>query len=479
MKTKYLYINSIGCQMNVYDADQIVKRLKSLKYIITDIPERADLIIVHTCAIREKAEQKTFSFLGRLSGMKKKNPNLIIGVGGCVAQQEGKSILERVPHVDLVFGTHAIPRIPDLIKQIEQKRFRVVDIEMSDTTESVDSLILPIENQKASVFITIMQGCENYCTYCVVPYVRGRETSRNPKDIIKEIKAHVKSGIREVTLLGQNVNSYGTKEGGISFPELLRRVNDIEDLLRIRFTTSHPKDLSDELALCFKELPKLCNHIHLPVQSGSSKILKKMNRKYTREAYLGKIEKLRKFCPDIAITSDFIVGFPGETEADFNETLDLIKKVEFDGVFAFKYSDRPNVPASGFSGKLSEYEKSERLQNLLTVQEQFTVQKNKALSGSIQPVLIEGLSKKQKNIDRANVSANLQWAGRTTTNKIVNFYMELPDFDDKNFTYQNYMGKIINVKIEKACSHSLYGIKVNFAPVSQQHVFKGGKSYAA
>ncbi|MFZ0485239.1 MAG: tRNA (N6-isopentenyl adenosine(37)-C2)-methylthiotransferase MiaB [Desulfobacterales bacterium] len=473
MKTKYLYINTIGCQMNVYDSEQIASGLKSLQYEMTPFLEKADLIIVNTCAIREKAEQKVFSFLGRLAGMKKKKPDLIIGVGGCVAQQEGAKILARVPHLDLVFGTHAIDRLPSAIQAILSKKCRIVDIEMSDQIKELDVVTNGIDKEDVSRFVTIMQGCDNYCTYCVVPYVRGRETSRDPENIISEIRSLVESGVREVTLLGQNVNSYGMKEDLCTFSELLRRINDIDGLLRIRFTTSHPKDLSENLIHAFKDLDKLCHHIHLPIQSGSNRILKKMNRKYTREIYLEKVEKLRNTCPDIAITSDIIVGFPGETRTDFQETLDLIGMVKFDGLFAFKYSDRPNASAARFSDKILEDDKKQRLQQVLDLQDQITTRKNKTLKDSIQSVLVEGFSKKQNQINTPDSSQNAQWTGRTSTNKIVNFYKS----DDTDPCNKNVMGQLVNVRILKTFSHSLWGEINGKEPIS--FGLRGEKIYVA
>jgi tRNA-2-methylthio-N6-dimethylallyladenosine synthase len=446
-------MNTIGCQMNVYDSDQIAKGLKPLHYEITASLEKADLIIVNTCAIREKAEQKVFSFLGRLAGLKRKRPDLIIGVGGCVAQQEGAKILERLPHIDLVFGTHAIDRLPDALQAIASKKCRIVDIQMADRIKEPDFAGNGCEAKHVTRFVTIMQGCDNYCTYCVVPYVRGRESSRRPENIIREIQGLVESGVREVTLLGQNVNSYGKKENLCTFVELLRRINDIDALLRIRFTTSHPKDLSPELILAFNDLHKLCRHIHLPIQSGSNRILKMMNRKYTREIYLEKIDKLRNICPRIAITTDIIVGFPGETRTDFKETLELMTAVEFDGLFAFQYSDRPNAAAVRLPGKISDEEKKERLQQVLDLQDNFTTRKNKALKGSIQTVLVEGLSKKQNRVNHSDKSQRLQWTGRTSTNKIVNFFKN----DDENAGDEDMMGRLVNVKILKTFSHSLWG----------------------
>jgi tRNA-2-methylthio-N6-dimethylallyladenosine synthase len=348
-----------------------------------------------------------------------------------------------------------------------------VDIKMAGQIEELDFIKDKHRKGKISSFVTIMQGCDNYCTYCVVPYVRGRETSRNPDQIINEIGCLVESGVREVTLLGQNVNSYGNKERLCTFPQLLARVNEIEGLLRIRFTTSHPKDLSTDLMLAFKDLDKMCNHIHLPIQSGSNRVLKRMNRKYSRKLYLEKIDKLRNICPSIAITSDIIVGFPGETKDDFEETLDLIKKVEFDGLFAFKYSDRPNAAAARFEYKISEREKKERLQQVLTLQAHFTIQKNKELVGSTQSILVEGLSKKQTRIDKHSINNDVQWTGRTSTNKIVNFSR-----GDNAFSCDQILtGRMVKVRILKAHSHSLWGEPVSILPMSLGT--RGEKSYVA
>jgi tRNA-2-methylthio-N6-dimethylallyladenosine synthase len=472
MRVKYLYINTIGCQMNVYDSEKIAKALKILNYEITPFVEKADLIIVNTCSIREKAEQKAFSFLGRLAGLKRKKPDLIIGVGGCVAQQEGAKILERVPYIDLVFGTNAISRLHGIIKMVAAKKCRLVDVEM---TEEIEELTFDPEkngDRKATGYVTIMQGCDNYCTYCVVPFVRGKELSRNPSKIISEIEDLVASGVREVTLLGQNVNSYGQKEGHLRFSELLVRVNEIEGLLRIRFTTSHPKDLSEDLMRAFKDIDKLCNHIHLPVQSGSNNVLKMMNRKYTRKLYLEKVEKLRNICPDIAITSDMIAGFPGETDAEFEKSLDLIKKVEFDGLYAFMYSDRPNAAAARLPKKVSENKKKERLQRILDLQNGFTTKKNKALEGSNQLILVEGFSKKQGKLNRHNNPQDIQWTGRTSTNKIVNFFQS----DDSSYN-ENIVGQLVNVRIVEAFSHSLWGKPNSVEPLSNG--LRGEESHVA
>ena len=384
------HIETIGCQMNVYDSERMADQIESLGYQRADSVETADLIIMNTCAIREKAEHKVFSYLGRLAPLKRRQPELIIAVGGCVAQQEGGRILSRMPHVDLVFGTHTIRNLAQHIETIRHKRRRVVDVAMDGGAilEAPKSTATAVESPTR--FVTIMQGCDNYCTYCVVPHVRGPEASRHPDDILEEIRHMVRSGVREVTLLGQNVNSYGIKEGMCSFAELLKSVAQVEGLRRIRFTTSHPKDISEDVIRCFSDLDKLCGHIHLPVQSGSDRTLKRMNRKYTRKDYLDIVDRLRTTRPDIAITSDFIVGFPGETEADFQDTLNLMDRVQLDGMFAFKYSDRPSAPASRFSGKISEAIKKQRLKILLETQEGITRKKNEALVGTRQEIVRTG-----------------------------------------------------------------------------------------
>ncbi|MBU1053824.1 MAG: tRNA (N6-isopentenyl adenosine(37)-C2)-methylthiotransferase MiaB [Proteobacteria bacterium] len=457
MNTKYLYINTFGCQMNVYDSEQIIGQLTPLGYELSDSFDEADLIIINTCAIREKAEQKAFSFFGRLANLKRKKPGLIICVGGCVAQQEGLNILKRFTYIDIVFGTHAINRLPEHIKNISIKKRRISDIEMNNEIIEISSDVFPIADNGVTRFVTIMRGCDNYCTYCVVPHVRGPEISRKPESIVEEIRRLVNTGVQEITLLGQNVNSYGMKEGLCSFTELLKLVSEIDGLFRIRFTTSHPKDLSDELMYAFKDLGKLCNHIHLPVQSGSNKILKKMNRKYTREEYLEKIYKLKKISPGIAITSDVIVGFPGETKEDYKDTLDLVKEVEFDSLFTFEYSNRIKAPATKFTNQISDNIKKSRLRELLEVQEYYTTKKNRALIGSNELILVDGLSKKQEISNQRNEFESICWSGRTSTNKIVNFACE-KSFNDV------FIGKKLGVKIEKAFLHSLFGKPVDFKP---------------
>ncbi len=462
MSGKKLFISTMGCQMNVYDSGQMRQRLAQLGYCPTADVTAADLIIVNTCAIRAKAEQKAFSFLGRLAALKEERPEVIIGIGGCVAQQEGRKILARMPYVDLVFGTHAIGRLAGSIERIRATRCRIVDVEMAPAVTPEDFAAPPIASD-VSAFVTIMRGCDNYCTYCVVPHVRGRETSRPPAEILSEIKQLVAHGAREVTLLGQNVNSYGQKEGLCTFAGLLAMINDIDGLQRIRFTTSHPKDLSEGLMQAFGGIEKVCPHIHLPVQSGSDAVLKRMNRRYGREQYLAKVRRLRDICPEIALTSDIIVGFPGETDADFAATLDLMRQVEYDGLFAFIYSDRPNAPAARFDHKISESIKKERLQAVLECQEAFTLKKNQALVGTVQPILVDGFSKhaacgaEQPGAAEAVALAEEQWSGRTVTNRIVHFNWDAGSENEEPLL----TGRTMEIMIERAMPHSLWGTPIS------------------
>ncbi|OQY49800.1 MAG: tRNA (N6-isopentenyl adenosine(37)-C2)-methylthiotransferase MiaB [Desulfobacteraceae bacterium 4572_89] len=440
----YAYIHTIGCQMNIYDSEKLFIILEEIGYERTDILDLADIVICNTCAIREKAQEKAYSFLGRLTAKKKKKPHLIAVMAGCVAQQEGAKAFDRLSCLDIVLGTHAFARLAGHIKDSLSGRKKITDIEESDTI--FETRPFDTARSKVSRFVTIMQGCDNYCTYCVVPYVRGRERSRDPESIVREVTLLAESGVREVTLLGQNVNSYGTKEGTASFPKLLEKVSRIPDIRRIRFATSHPKDLSLELIEAMGDLPKVCNHLHLPVQSGSDRILKKMNRGYTRSIYLDRIAKLREKCPGIALSSDMIVGFPTESHGDFEATLDLIREVDFDGIFAFAYSDRPNAPAAKFSGAVDEDLKMKRLNILLDLQETHTEKKNQALVGKRVGVLVEGESQKRRHCLTEEEEGLPQMTGRTESSKIVHFFGKdvLP-------------GDLVEVCIEKAYSHSLWG----------------------
>ena len=476
MKTQKAYINTLGCQMNVYDTTRMENMLTAAGYEFTDSFWRADLVIINTCAIREKAVQKVYSFLGRICGIKRRRPSMTIAVTGCVAQQQSKWIAERFEGIDLILGTHAVLSLTRYLEKLSPKDGTrvdtpLIDVAMTSEIDTSPAETPSIEKADISSFVTIMRGCDNFCTYCVVPYVRGREISRPPQRIQAEVEALVNAGAREVTLLGQNVNSYGQKEGLCTFPQLLERIHDIEDLLRIRFVTSHPKDLSDELIDAFARLPKLANHIHLPVQSGSDRVLARMNRKYTRDHYMQRVARLREARPGIAVTTDFIAGFPGETRSDFEDTLDLIRQVGFDMLFAFEYSDRPDAPAARFDEKVDNPEKKRRLQEIFDVQKNITARIYQDLAGTTQTVLVEGKSKKP----RQDVT---EMSGRSSENRIVNFI----DPDRRIADGDPPAGQLADVVIEKACANSLWG---RIAPEDRHRKtdasmqIKGGKTNAA
>ncbi|PKN77047.1 MAG: tRNA (N6-isopentenyl adenosine(37)-C2)-methylthiotransferase MiaB [Deltaproteobacteria bacterium HGW-Deltaproteobacteria-10] len=436
MRNKYLYIQTFGCQMNVHDSEQMAALLADSGYKTTDNVKLADLILLNTCSIREKAAQKVYSELGRLEKLKKQNPKLLIGVGGCLAQHLGSRFHKRVSHLDFVFGTHNIHRLPEILAAVSKRREKITSINFHKSLHSI-GIYVPPANGQLSAFVTIMQGCDNYCAYCVVPYLRGPEMSRTPGEIIEEIKKLADLGVKEVTLLGQNVNSYGnTLEKGINFTALIKKIGKVSGIERIRFTTSHPRDLSEELINCFTEEEKLCEHIHLPVQSGSNRILSLMNRGYSVEDYRKKVDRLRQGCPQISITSDIIVGFPGETQNDYQETIDMMEKIRFDSTFSFKYSERKGTAAEKLEGKIADCEKQRRLKYLQDLQDKHTLEKNTQLEGSRQKLLIEGRSKNSEN----------DLMGRTSSWKIVNFKGE-----------RELIGKIIDVTITKSYLHSLRG----------------------
>ncbi len=436
MSVKQFHIHTFGCQMNVHDSEQMSQILSDAGYVNTDKVDSADIIIVNTCSVRGKAAQKAHSQLGRLKRLREKHPGLVIGVAGCLAQEYGAAFFKRAPYLDLVVGTHNIHRLPEMIEALHNNGSRVVDTSFHESVRSLGIHTLPPDGS-VNAYVTIMQGCNNFCSYCIVPYVRGREESRASGDILNEIRFLADNGIREITLLGQNVNSYGsTLSGDTDFPGLLRMIGKIKGIERIRFTTSHPKDLSEKLAGCFGDIEGLCEHIHLPVQSGSDDVLKMMRRGYTVQEYLRKIDMLRSACPDISITSDIIVGFPGERDGDFQKTIDLMKKVRFDNTFSFKYSDRRGTASERYDGKVEETVKSERLSELQALQESHSMEKNRCREGTVEAVLIEGVSKN----DRADIT------GRTRGNKIVN----LPG--DIGLT-----GKTVRVRITQSYMHSLRG----------------------
>ena len=422
--------------MNVHDSEQMAALLADSGYKLTDNVKLADLILLNTCSIREKAAHKVYSELGRLGKLKEQNQELIIGVGGCLAQHLGTKFHKKVVHLDFVFGTHNIHRLPEMIASVQKKREKITNVDFHKSLNSIGIYAPPV-NGSVSAFVTIMQGCNNFCAYCVVPYLRGPEMSRKPEDIFTEIERLVDRGIREVTLLGQNVNSYGKTLGNdLNFTVLIKKIGKISGLKRIRFMTSHPRDLSYELINCFAEEEKLCGHIHLPVQSGSNRILALMNRGYTVEEYMKKVDHLRKLRPQISITSDIIIGFPGETQNDYQETIDMMEKIRFDSTFSFKYSERKGTAAQKLEGKVEECEKSRRLTQVQALQDQHTIEANIALEGSLQELLVEGRSRNSEN----------DLMGRTSSWKIVNFKSEL-----------ELTGKRVNVRISKAYLHSLRG----------------------
>lgn len=445
--SKNLYIKTFGCQMNERDSEIIEQLLAQQGYLATSLPEEADVILINTCSIREKAEQKVFSLLGSLREEKRRNPSLILGVTGCVAQQEGEQIRNRMPHVDLVVGTQQIYLLPEMLARLEQGitvQEIATNLEASFAIPPFQKLLIDAPPSPAPStfkrFVTIMQGCNNYCSYCVVPETRGREISRPPSDILEEVALLVDRGAKEITLLGQNVNSYGKTDGNgheqMDFPTLLRQVAEIKGLRRLRFTTSHPKDLSEELMRCFAEIEVLCPHFHLPVQSGSNAVLQRMNRKYTVESYLQKVATLFSYRPDLALATDVIVGFPGETETDFQATMDLLNTVRFHGSFSFKYSDRPHTRSIDFDGKIPEALKSSRLATFQKRQDEICLERNSEYIGKKLEIMVEF-------VDRDTLQ------GRTATNHIVHC--------ETNAAVDCTPGDLLTVRIDHAGKHSLKG----------------------
>jgi len=427
--------------MNEYDSSKMLDLMRLERGMeLTDDPSIADLILLNTCSIREKPQEKVFSQLGRWKDYKKINPNLVIGVGGCVASQEGTNIINRAPYVDLVFGPQTLHRLPTMYDQVINSRDSVVDISFPKIEKFT---VLPKTQEiKPSAFVSIMEGCSKFCSFCVVPYTRGLEVSRTPEGILDEIKDLADRGVKEVNLLGQNVNAYRAKNSSgrkLKLADLIGQVSDIKGVERIRFTTSHPLQFTDDLITIF-ENPKLANHLHLPVQSGSNKILKLMERKHKVDLYIERINKLRKFRPDISISSDFIVGFPGETDLDFQETLDLIDIIGFDQSFSFIFSPRPNTPAANMEDNISYKIKLNRLNQLQSRINNNARHISQNMVGSDQIVLVEKKSKKAKN----------QLAGRTENNRWVNF-----DGDE------SLIGQLIELRITEALPNSLRARYIN------------------
>ena len=438
-REKYVFLETFGCQMNDSDSGRMLGFLKNINYIPTTDPGRADLVIINTCSVRDKAEQKVYSALGRYKSLKKQRPGMILGISGCVAQQEGTRLLDRVPYLDMVLGPQNIHRIKDLLQEVEARGGRVAATAQFDKIEDGEYEHAHYDGG-VKALVSIMRGCDNYCAYCIVPYTRGSEVSRPASDIIEEITALAGKGVREVMLLGQNVNSYGkgfsAGGGSCSFTELLRMVAAVDGIERIRFVTSHPKDISEELIAIFGEQSKLCHHLHLPVQSGADRMLKKMGRQYTRASYLDKALRIRELYPRMSLTTDVIVGFPGETDDDFRDTMALIKKVRFDGIYSFMYSPRPGTRAAGFDGQVPVEVKSARLAVLQSAQKEITDERNAALVGHTRRVLVEGPSK-------ADAS---EWSGRTECNRVVNFPSDTAA-----------PGRLLDVQIVAAYANSLRG----------------------
>ncbi len=439
---KQLFIKTFGCQMNEHDTEKIAGVLSELGYSLTDSPDGADMIILNTCSVREKAEYKCYSDLGRLLELKKKNPDLLIGVGGCVAQQEGGKIVKKAPYVDMVFGTDNISDIPKLLeKKVETSKGRVSTERrrkgLTLKTEKVSSLPV-LRNHPMMGYVNIVDGCDKFCTFCVVPHTRGRERSREPEEICSEIRGLASAGYKEVSLLGQNVDSYGKDLGNnVDLADLLHMINDISGIKRIRFITSHPADFGDRLIDAMVKLSKVCEHLHLPLQSGSDRVLERMKRNYTYPEYKEKIRKLREAIPDVTITADIITGFPGETEDDFNKTLEALEELQYDSIFAFKYSKRPYTPARLYEEQVPHETGKDRLNRVLEIQNRITLKKNQACIGREFNVLIEGESKR----DKGNMT------GRTRGTKIVH----IPREDDIS------AGDILTVRITSATLASLKG----------------------
>ena len=436
-ENKYYNIITYGCQMNEHDSERLAGMLEKMGYQHTDELANADIILLNTCIIRENAELKVFGKLGELKKYKRENPDLIIGIGGCMMQQDEPvdEVYKKYRHVDLIFGTHNIHHLPNLIRKIEETRDRVVEV-----WDEEEGLIPDLPSQRESdhsAWISIIQGCDNFCTYCIVPYVRGRERSRPVESIVDEAKMLAEDGVKEITLLGQNVNSYGNDlDKEITFPKLLEELNKVEKLKRIRFMTSHPRDFSDALLENIKKLDKVANHIHLPVQSGSNKVLKEMNRGYTREYYIERVKKIQEEIPGAAVSTDFIVGFPGESEEDFEKTIELVKELNFDMAYTFIYSQRSGTPAARRDDQVEEEVKKERLKRLMDLQNKISYDKNQKLIGTTQEILVTGPSNNDPEV----------YEGRTSTNKIC--------FIEKN---EELIGEIVEVKIEAAKSWTLEG----------------------
>ena len=408
LQKKRAFIGVYGCQMNISDAERMEGQLATLGYERTEDMARADLILLNTCCVRETAEDKVYGKIGEIKKIKEKNPKLIFGIAGCMAQKEGDNLMRRAPHIDFVLGTNKVHELKATVRRLESaRRGPVVDVLLGDAPLPEN---VPIERTgRLSAWVPIMYGCNNFCTYCIVPYVRGREHSRRPEDVVREVEEAAAQGFKEITLLGQNVNSYGKDHKLASFAELLLMVDAVKGVERVRYMTSHPKDLSDAVIDAVRQGRHICPHFHLPVQHGSDRILRAMNRVYRKDAYRSLVERIRAAVPDASLTTDLIVGFPGETEEDFGELLDFLREIRYDAAYTFLYSKRSGTPAATMEAQVEDSVKKERLHRLMEVQNEISLEKNAALKGTVQEVLAEGPSRTDEDV----------WTGRTGTNKIV------------------------------------------------------------
>ena len=408
LQKKRAFIGVYGCQMNFSDAERMEGQLATLGYERTEDMARADLILLNTCCVRETAEDKVYGKIGEIKHIKRANPALIFGITGCMAQKEGEALIRRAPHIDFVLGTNKVHELKATVRQLESaRRGPVVDVLLGDAPLPEN---VPIERTgRLSAWVPIMYGCNNFCTYCIVPYVRGREHSRRPEDVVREVEEAAAQGFKEITLLGQNVNSYGKDHKIASFAELLLMVDAVKGVERVRYMTSHPKDLSDAVIDAVRQGRHICPHFHLPVQHGSDRILRAMNRVYRKDAYRSLVERIRAAVPDASLTTDLIVGFPGETEEDFGELLDFLREIRYDAAYTFLYSKRSGTPAATMEAQVEDSVKKERLHRLMEVQNEISLEKNAALKGTVQEVLAEGPSRTDEDV----------WTGRTGTNKIV------------------------------------------------------------
>ena len=408
LQKKRAFIGVYGCQMNISDAERMEGQLATLGYERTEDMACADLILLNTCCVRETAEDKVYGKIGEIKHIKRANPALIFGITGCMAQKEGEALIRRAPHIDFVLGTNKVHELKATVRRLESaRRGPVVDVLLGDAPLPEN---VPIERTgRLSAWVPIMYGCNNFCTYCIVPYVRGREHSRRPEDVVREVEEAAAQGFKEITLLGQNVNSYGKDHKLASFAELLLMVDAVKGVERVRYMTSHPKDLSDAVIDAVRQGRHICPHFHLPVQHGSDRILRAMNRVYRKDAYRSLVERIRATVPDASLTTDLIVGFPGETEEDFGELLDFLREIRYDAAYTFLYSKRSGTPAATMEAQVEDSVKKERLHRLMEVQNEISLEKNAALKGTVQEVLAEGPSRTDADV----------WTGRTGTNKIV------------------------------------------------------------